>query len=203
MNNHLNSWLAWQAALRWQTDCSKPGEENTYGCRAELNFQRMKLKWQQSLRTSQKRNDDDGLFGPLREERIMAESLHTNVFHIKWKGVFARVNPSVTVRSVGVSVFKILERKCLSEQRSSLTWCWRGPFVPFECRKASWLSISSVLCLFTGRHWEYFDGSTILPREKPSVFTESLPEAPGSALKKGKERKSTTSRGFTECFGYS
>lgn len=43
MNNHLNSWLAWQAALRWKSNCSEPAEENIYGCGAELNFQGIKL----------------------------------------------------------------------------------------------------------------------------------------------------------------
>lgn len=54
-------------------------------------------------------------------------------------------------------------------------------------KKSSRLSIFSVLCLFTGSHREYFDGITILLREKKPQYSQRAFLRHSSEQRRGKE----------------
>lgn len=92
------------------------------------------------------------------------------------------VNPCVTVSSMRAPVFKISQHSVPENSdhhgggaEKSLLCCPQNVKRLLDRPFSSSLT-ASVLCVFTGRHGEYFDDITTLLREKLSVFTESLPE---------------------------
>lgn len=110
------------------------------------------------------------------------------VFHIKWIGEFSRKNLSVSISSMAVSVFKILEHSVLENSDHHWDGAEKSLLCPLNAKGLLDYPLlkALVLCVwvlvFTGRHCEYTDDIAILKGDKSSVFTESLPKALGSGL---------------------
>lgn len=82
--------------------------------------------------------------------------------------------------------------QCLSEQPSSLRWCWKGPFVPFECKKKKgFLTVRFLCALFVywqARRilWQYYNS----PERKNLQYSQrDFLRPPDSGLNIVREKK--------------
>lgn len=127
-----------------------------------------------------------GPLGYWKKDGMMAKSPHMKVLQMKWKKEFSRGNPSVTVQSMTISVFKILEHSVF---RNS-DYHWGGAEKDLLCllNAKGLLDCSFSLC-FVCLLASTENTLTVLQfswEKKPSVFTKSLSKGPGSGLNKEK-----------------